>query len=49
MNWLWDKTPNIQSANVNGVVDEINGLWDFAYTSIEVDRRHQGPAVSAGP
>ena len=35
MNWLWDKTPNIQSANVNAVVDEINGLWDFAYSSIK--------------
>jgi peptide/nickel transport system substrate-binding protein len=35
VNWLWDKTPNIQSANVVGVVDEINGLWDFGYTSIK--------------
>jgi peptide/nickel transport system substrate-binding protein len=35
VNWLWDKSPNIQSANVNAVVDEINGLWDFAYTSID--------------
>jgi peptide/nickel transport system substrate-binding protein len=35
VNWLWDKTPNIQSANVSAVVDEINGLWDYAYTSIE--------------
>jgi peptide/nickel transport system substrate-binding protein len=34
VNWLWDKTPNIQSANVSAVVDEINGLWDYAYTSI---------------
>jgi peptide/nickel transport system substrate-binding protein len=35
VNWLWDKTPNIQSTNVVGVVDEINGLWDYAYTSIK--------------
>ena len=35
VNWLWDKTPNIQSANVVGVVDEINGLWDYGYTSIK--------------
>jgi peptide/nickel transport system substrate-binding protein len=35
VNWIWDKSPNIQSANVVGVVDEINGLWDYAYTSIE--------------
>ena len=35
VNWLWDKTPNIQSTNVVGVVDEINGLWDYGYTSIK--------------
>jgi peptide/nickel transport system substrate-binding protein len=35
VNWIWDKAPNIQSKNVNAVVDVSNGLWDFAYSSID--------------
>jgi peptide/nickel transport system substrate-binding protein len=35
INWLWDKTPNIRSENVNGVIDEDNGLWALAYTSLK--------------
>jgi peptide/nickel transport system substrate-binding protein len=34
VNWLWDKTPNIRSENVNGVVDEDNALWSLAHTSL---------------
>lgn len=33
--WLWDKTPLIQSANVNGVVAENNSQWDISWTSIK--------------
>jgi peptide/nickel transport system substrate-binding protein len=32
--WIWDKQPNIRSENVVGVVDEDNGLWSLAHTSI---------------
>jgi peptide/nickel transport system substrate-binding protein len=35
INWLWDKTPNIRSENVNGVIDEDNALWALAYTSLK--------------
>ena len=35
VNWIWDKAPNIRSSNVQGVVDEGNGLWDFAHTSLK--------------
>ena len=35
INWLWDKTPNIRSENVNGVVDEDNSLWSLAHTSLK--------------
>ena len=35
VNWLWDKDPAIQSSNVQGVVDESNGIWDWAYTSLK--------------
>jgi peptide/nickel transport system substrate-binding protein len=34
INWLWDKTPNIRSANVVGVIDEDNALWSLAHTSL---------------
>jgi peptide/nickel transport system substrate-binding protein len=34
INWLWDKTPNIRSENVNGVIDEDNALWSLAHTSL---------------
>ncbi len=32
--WVWDKQPNIRSENVVGVIDEDNGLWSLAHTSI---------------
>jgi peptide/nickel transport system substrate-binding protein len=35
INWLWDKTPNIRSENVNGVIDQDNALWALAYTSLK--------------
>jgi hypothetical protein len=34
VNWLWDKTPLIKSANVNAVPSAFNGQWHLAYTSI---------------
>ena len=33
--WLWDKTPLIQSKNVNGVVAENTSQWDLAWTSLK--------------
>jgi len=33
--WLWDKWPNIRSANVNGVVNLWNTSWDLNFTSIK--------------
>src|SRR6478752_3054298 len=33
--WLWDKTPLIESANVNGVVAENNSQWDLSWTSLK--------------
>ena len=33
--WLWDKQPNIRSANVNGVIDLANTQWSLAWTSIK--------------
>jgi peptide/nickel transport system substrate-binding protein len=35
INWIWDKTENIESSNVNGVIDEDNALWALAYTSLK--------------
>ena len=32
---LWDKWPNIRSANVNGVVNLWNDSWDLTFTSIK--------------
>jgi peptide/nickel transport system substrate-binding protein len=32
--YIWDKQPNIRSANVNGVINKFNATWDLAYTSI---------------
>jgi peptide/nickel transport system substrate-binding protein len=34
VNWLWDKTPNIRSENVVGVVDEDNALWSLSHMSL---------------
>lgn len=33
--WIWDKTPLIQSANVNGVATESNGYWSLEWTSLK--------------
>jgi len=33
--WIWDKTPLIESANVNGVATESNIFWDLAWTSLK--------------
>jgi peptide/nickel transport system substrate-binding protein len=33
--WVWDKNANIESKNVQGVIDQDNGLWALAYTSIK--------------
>jgi peptide/nickel transport system substrate-binding protein len=35
VNWIWDKTENIESSNVNGVIDQDNALWALAYTSLK--------------
>jgi peptide/nickel transport system substrate-binding protein len=35
INWIWDKTPNIRSENVNGVIDEDNALWSLSHTSLK--------------
>ena len=33
--WIWEDTPNIRSANVNGVVDADNAMWSYAHTSLK--------------
>jgi peptide/nickel transport system substrate-binding protein len=33
--WLWDKQPNLESANVNGVINNNLATWDFAYSSLK--------------
>jgi peptide/nickel transport system substrate-binding protein len=33
--WIWDKTPNIESSNVQGVIDADNGIWALPYTSLK--------------
>jgi peptide/nickel transport system substrate-binding protein len=33
--WLWDKSPTIRSANVNGVASEFNSTWDLNFSSIK--------------
>jgi peptide/nickel transport system substrate-binding protein len=32
--WLWDKQPMLRSADVSGVVNEANAVWDLTFTSI---------------
>jgi hypothetical protein len=32
---VWDKNPEIRSANVNGVATLNFGLWDIAWTSLK--------------
>jgi len=33
--WIWDKQPNIESANVNGVITQFNSQWDIGWTSLK--------------
>ena len=33
--WIWDKTPLIQSENVNGVASVSNAQWELAWTSLK--------------
>ena len=33
--YVWDLTPNVASANVNGVINAFNGTYDLAYTSVK--------------
>ena len=33
--WLWDRQPNLESTNVNGVINVNLATWDFAYTSLK--------------
>jgi peptide/nickel transport system substrate-binding protein len=33
--WLWDKQPNLESKNVNGVISSANATWDFGFTSLK--------------
>jgi peptide/nickel transport system substrate-binding protein len=35
INWIWDKSENIESSNVNGVIDKDNALFSLSYTSIK--------------
>ena len=35
VNWIWDKDVSLQSSNVVGVIDEANGIWDWAHTSLK--------------
>jgi peptide/nickel transport system substrate-binding protein len=33
--WFWDKTANIQSDNVQGVIAQWNAAWDLSYMSLK--------------
>jgi peptide/nickel transport system substrate-binding protein len=33
--WIWDNQANIQSADVAGVINKFNAVWDLAYTSLK--------------
>jgi peptide/nickel transport system substrate-binding protein len=35
VNWIWDKDTSLQSSNVQGVIDESNGIWDWAHSSLK--------------
>jgi len=35
VSWLWDKSPLLRSADVNGVASEFNAQWDLAWTSLK--------------
>jgi peptide/nickel transport system substrate-binding protein len=32
--WVWDNQPNIQSADVDGVLNKFNANWDLSFTSL---------------
>jgi peptide/nickel transport system substrate-binding protein len=32
--WIWDKTPLLRSADVDGAVSEFNAQWDLAWTAL---------------
>jgi peptide/nickel transport system substrate-binding protein len=34
ISWIWDKTPLLRSADVNGAASEFNSTWDLAWTSL---------------
>jgi peptide/nickel transport system substrate-binding protein len=33
--WVWDNEANIESADVAGVINQFNALWDLSYTSLK--------------
>ena len=33
--WVWDNQSNIQSADVNGVINLFNANWDLSFTSVD--------------
>ena len=33
--WLWDKTPLIESKDVQGVADNYSTVWNLGYTSLK--------------
>lgn len=33
--WVWDNQPNVESADVAGVINLFNANWDLAYTSLK--------------
>ena len=33
--WFWDKTPNVRSKDVHGVIAQWNAAWDLSYMSLE--------------
>jgi peptide/nickel transport system substrate-binding protein len=35
ISWIWDKTPLLRSADVNGQASEFNSTWDLAWTSLK--------------
>ncbi len=57
--WVWDNQSNIQSADVNGVINLFNANWDLSFTSLgpigvlldprEVTGRSERPVVYLGP
>ena len=35
VNWVWDKQPEIESSNVNGVIAQDNAQYDLSFTSLK--------------